>query len=117
MAFDLLKFSRPRPHDERRQRGRRVDRLGRGHGFLSHPHPVSKEYHCPRHPFGCRVLHAPGQPRPALVHAQGQAQRIHPHLRHRTAHHQLMVGDRVVKQDLSREIAIFASKIGRKLKR
>ena len=41
MAFDLLKFSRPRPHDERRQRGRRVDRLGRGHGFLGHPHPVS----------------------------------------------------------------------------
>ena len=32
MAFDLLKFSRPRSHDERRQRGRRVDRLGRGHG-------------------------------------------------------------------------------------
>ena len=41
MAFDLLKFSRPRPHDERRQRGRRVDRLGRGHGFLGHTHPIS----------------------------------------------------------------------------
>ena len=49
MAFDLLKFSRPRPHDERRQRGRRVDHLGRGHGFLGHTHPVSKEYHCPRY--------------------------------------------------------------------
>ena len=41
MAFDLLKFSRPRPHDERRQRGRRVDRLGRCHGFLGHTHPIS----------------------------------------------------------------------------
>ena len=28
----FLADSRPRPHDERRQRGRRVDRLGRGHG-------------------------------------------------------------------------------------
>ena len=27
----FLADSRPRPHDERRQRGRRVDRLGRGH--------------------------------------------------------------------------------------
>ena len=36
----------------------------------------------PRHPFGCRVLHAPGQPCPALVHAQGQAQRIHPDTGH-----------------------------------
>ena len=43
----FLADSRPRPHDERRQRGRRVDRLGWGHGFLGHTHPVSKEYHCP----------------------------------------------------------------------
>ena len=71
MAFDLLKFSGPRPHDERRQRGRRVDHLGRGHGFLGHTHPVSKEYHCPRHPFGRRVLHAPGHP--AVQTARQQA--------------------------------------------
>ena len=53
----------------------------------------------------------------AQVFPTRHPRRLHSHLRHRVARHQLMAGDRVVKHDLSREIAIFASKIGRKLKR
>ena len=47
----FLADSRPRPHDERRQRGRRVDRLGRGH---EHSGPLPKT---PLVPFaGCSRL-------------------------------------------------------------
>ena len=57
MAFDLLKFSRYRPHDERRQRGRRVDRLGRYLGILGNSQPILEEHRRSRTPQKPNIIH------------------------------------------------------------